>query len=324
MRALGWKVLHWDGQDPERTFEQFQPDLYMADVRYRHQVPRWLKSGRCEVVMTVDQWADPWAFPVLAGYGYRTRRTHVSWVRRLDPVLLYHHASAKGIEQGWSNWVSRERRAVISLPLAGDPLAFFPEEPSEDLRCDVGFLGQYSPYKAPGLHEYLLSYSGGYHTLLFGPGWPNYVPSEPSLPANKRNGFFSAATVLPCIHEPHGRLYGVEMTERLFKVPLAGGFTITDPVACIRNEGYFSPDEIPMAHTGREMAGMIDHFVRNPADRLPFIENARRRVLSEHTYFHRIASLMDHLGHADLASTARDHVRTAVSNDRSAAGFSSS
>jgi Glycosyl transferases group 1 len=308
MRALGWAVLLWDGRDPERTFDEFQPDLYIADVRYRHRVPDSIRVGRCQVVMTVDQWANPWAFPVLARYGYRTRRTDVRWVRKLDPVFLYHHASPKGIERGWINWTTREGREVISLPLGGDPLAFYAGGADEELSCDLGFLGQYSPYKAPGLHEYLLSYAHQYKTLVFGPGWPPLVTSRPSLPPARRNGFFSAAKVVPCIHEPHARLYGVEVTERLFKVPLAGGFTITDPVSCIYGEGYFESDEVPMAHNGREMAKMVDHFVRNPADRLSFIDKARRRVLTEHTYFHRIAELMDHLRRPDLSATARDHI----------------
>jgi spore maturation protein CgeB len=110
--------------------------------------------------------------------------------------------------------------------------------------------------------------------------------------------------VIPCIHEPHARLYGVEVRERLYKVPLAGGFTVTDPVASIYEEGFFTPDEIPMARTGKEMAQMVEHFVRRRDDRRPFVQRARSRVLNEHTYFHRISKLMTELGRLEAAAAA--------------------
>ena len=311
MRSLGWEVVEWDLSNPERTFEEFQPDLYLADVRSRHAVPSWIRRGKCQVAMTVDQWADPWAFPALARYGYRTTWLHVRWVRKLDPVVLYHHASPKGIERGWAKWVSRERRTVISLRLAGDPSVFFPVQPDPELSCDVGYLGQYNAYKAPGLDEFLLSYASRFHTAIYGQGWPIGVAIGPDLPSSRRNHFLRSATVVPCIHEPHGRLYGVEVTERLFKVPLAGGFTITDPVNCIHDEGYFTTEEIPVASNGSEMARMVDHFVRNPEERRPFIVRARERVLAEHTYHHRIIELMIALGRLDLVAVAKEYVRTA-------------
>ncbi|MBJ7596315.1 MAG: glycosyltransferase [Candidatus Dormibacteraeota bacterium] len=308
MRALGWEVLHWDGTEPEATFGGFQPDLYMADVRYRHRVPRWLRQGRCQVVMTVDQWATPWAFPVLADYGYQTTRAHIRWVRRLDPVVLYHHASPNGIERGWSNWQRREGRRVISLQLAGDPLTFHPVNPRDDLRCDVGYMGQYNPYKAPGLHEYLLSYADRYRTVIFGSGWPAGKAAAESVSPSRRNAFLASATVVPCVHEPHGRIYGVEVTERLYKVPLAGGFTVTDPVSCIYDEHFFGDDEILMANDGREMAEIVKHFLHHPDERGPFIQRARDRVLAQHTYFHRIAELMTALGRSEEAQCARIYV----------------
>jgi len=67
-------------------------------------------------------------------------------------------------------------------------------------------------------------------------------------------------------------------------------------VAAIHEEGFFTPDEVPVARSGSEMRELVGHFVANPADRGCYIERARRRVLDHHTYFHRLATLVSLLG----------------------------
>lgn len=300
----------WNGRNADRIFEEYRPDVYFADVRLRHKVPERVRCGETKVLMTVDQWADEPAFPLLARQGYTTGWSAVHWVRKLNPQLLYHHASPKGIEIGWSRWRTREGRRVISLPLAGDPVIYKDDGVDETLRCDIGFLGQYSPYKGPGLHEYLLNLVGNYHLRVFGPGWPRGVAAAEKLPDNLRNRFFKSATVQPCVHEPHARLYGVEVTERLFKVPLSGGFTIADPVACIYDEGFFATDELLVATSGTDMRRMVDHYVANPDERIPLIERARGRILRQHTYFHRLAQVLRELEMPDRAAEVDAHIES--------------
>ncbi|MHB1463786.1 MAG: CgeB family protein [Thermoleophilia bacterium] len=298
VEALGWKMLLWDGSQPEKTFEEFEPDLFITDVRFRHRIPSRIRRKQTVVVATVDQWASPWAYPENARQGYRTKWRDVRWIRKLDPELLFHHTSPAGIERGWRNWSLKESRRVLSLPLAGDTIRHRDEGFDEKFACDVGFVGGWWPNKAPGLRDYLLSYAGAYNTIIYGPGWPDGVSRADSIADGSLNRLYRSATVTPCVHEPHARIYGYEVTERLFKVPLAGGFTISDPVACIHGEGYFKEDEILVAQSPEDMADKVDYFIRHPEERAPFIEKARQRVLAEHTYFHRLAALLAELGFA--------------------------
>lgn len=291
--ALGWEVLEWDGLHAQGVFDQFDPDLLITDVRFRHNVPTQIRHGRTLVAMVVDQWADEPAYPELADRGYWTTQEHVSWVRKVDPKILFHHTSTKGIEAGWSAWWKREHRRVLSVPLAGDPIEYFDDGDDKELSAELGFLGQYSSYKAPGLHEYLLDLSKHFKTLIFGPGWPRGTARFPFLPDRLRNRFFKSSIVQPCIHEPHARAYGVEVTERLFKVPLAGGLTISDPVNCIHGEGYFEKDELIVASSGEEMRRLVDHFVKHPGERDQLISAARHRILTSHTYFHRLRAVLE-------------------------------
>ena len=296
VRAVGWEMRTWDGTDPETTFDSFRPHIYMADVRFRHRVPRLVRRGEVKVVMTVDQWSDPIAFPALAANGYRTRRAHVRWVRQLAPEFLYHHTSPSGIARGWACWTTHEHRRVVSIPLAADTETYFDEGTDPRFNVDIGFLGGYTRYKAPGLHEFLLDLLPEFRTLIYGPGWPAGVVAGSQLPDRDRNRFFRTVRISPAIHEPHARLYGHEITERLFKVPLAGGFTIADGVASIHEDGFFSPDEVPNAKNGHEMRELIRHFIANPGEREEFAQRARSRVLREHTYFHRLAKFLEELG----------------------------
>jgi hypothetical protein len=296
VEALGWEMLLWDGTRPEQTFEEFQPDLYIADVRMRHRVPSRVRKKETAVAAAVDQWADPWAYPENARQGYRTKWRDVRWIRKLDPDLLFHHTSPLGIERGWNKWETKEGRRVLSLPLAGDSIRHVDPGFDPDYDCDICFVGGYWANKAPGLHDYLLSYASRYRTVIYGRGWPDGLSRGDFLEDDALNRLFRSATFTPCIHEPHGRIYGYEATERLFKLPLSGGFTVTDPVACIHTEGYFTADEIPMASSPREMADMAEFFISHPEKREPYIEKARRRVLDEHTYFHRLGTILHELG----------------------------
>lgn len=295
VEAMGWKMYSWDGSDPERTFNDFRPDIYIADVRMRHKIPSRVRNKETAVIATVDQWADSVAFPENARRGYETNWRAVRWIRKLDPEFLFHHTTPRGIELGWKNWVLKENRKVISIPLAADTIRHKEVPYNSAYECDIGYAGGYWAYKAAGLHDYLLSYADKYNTMIFGKDWPNGISKGVQIDDFGLNSLYKSAKFTPCIHEPHGRKYGVEITERLFKVPLAGGFTVSDPVAGIY-DGFFNEDEIIMAASPREMESLAEYFITNPDERVPFIERAKKRVVAEHTYFHRLGLVLKELG----------------------------
>lgn len=308
--SLGWSFIYWDGEDSDRVFEELKPDLYMADVRFRHRIPRQIRDGSTRVVVAVDQWADPIAFPDLAARGYFTRRSDVRWVRKLRPRLVHHHSSAEGLERGWLSWKTQAGIPTLSLPLAGDSLSYRCGSEENELAADVGFLGQYTQYKAPGLEEYLLALRDEFTLKIVGPGWPEGVAEASVLIDDRRSSFFRESVLNPAIHEPHGRTYGVELTERVFKVPLAGGLSVCDPVRCLRAEGFFDESEMLVAESGDQMRALVRHF-RLPefaAERTQWIEAGRRAVLQRHTYHHRLELLLRSVGlpdHADAVSRWR-------------------
>jgi spore maturation protein CgeB len=90
--------------------------------------------------------------------------------------------------------------------------------------------------------------------------------------------------------------------ERPFKVLAAGGFCVSDYVPEARD--LFTEEELPMAESPSQMAGMIRHFVECPEFRRRFIDAGRRKVLMEHTYFDRVCQFFDHLGMAKESANA--------------------
>jgi hypothetical protein len=291
MNYMGWGFKIWNGKDPERTFDEFEPDIYMGDVRFRHRIPKRIKHGKTVVVATVDQWSDRWAFPENAKRGYRTKWHDHLWIRRLEPVFLFHQTSPKGIEIGWNKWKSKAGLDVISLMVAGDTFEYYDSGIDSRFICDIAYVGGYWAYKAEGLHQYLLDYATKYKTLIYGSGWPEGISSGYIADEDVKK-LFKSATFVPCIHEPHSRIYGYDIVQRLFMVPLAGGFTISDPIKTIYEEDIFSPKEIIVSNSPQDMREKVEHFIRNPEKRLPYIEKARRRILEEHTYFHRVGKLL--------------------------------
>ena len=65
---------------------------------------------------------------------------------------------------------------------------------------------------------------------------------------------------------------------------------ISDNAPRIRD--FFPDDEAVLADSPEDYRDKVDYFVRHPDERLPYIEKARKRVVAEHTYHHRLCDLL--------------------------------
>jgi spore maturation protein CgeB len=81
------------------------------------------------------------------------------------------------------------------------------------------------------------------------------------------------------------------LNQRCYDVPVSGGFLLTDaqPTLCEQ----FEPDkELVCFESIEDLRDKWNYFKKNPAQRRAVIEGGRRRVLSEHTYRHRIRKML--------------------------------
>lgn len=82
------------------------------------------------------------------------------------------------------------------------------------------------------------------------------------------------------------------VNQRVFDVPAAGGFLITDAQEDVFE--HFAPDtEVVTYACAEELVEKVDYYSRNERARHAVIDGARKRVLNGHTYTHRLQNLLN-------------------------------
>lgn len=81
------------------------------------------------------------------------------------------------------------------------------------------------------------------------------------------------------------------LNQRCYDVPACGGFLLTDAREAIREQ--FEPDiEVVVYESREELLDKWAYFSRSAQERARLIERGRQRVLKEHTYRHRVRSML--------------------------------
>jgi spore maturation protein CgeB len=83
------------------------------------------------------------------------------------------------------------------------------------------------------------------------------------------------------------------LNQRVFDVPAAGGFLLTDFKESLLD--LFPVDEVAVYHNPDEARAKLQYYGSHPEERRALAGRARERVLSGHTFVHRIQALLDHL-----------------------------
>lgn len=78
---------------------------------------------------------------------------------------------------------------------------------------------------------------------------------------------------------------------RTFELAAMNAFQLVDARTCLPE--LFAADELATFTSAAELLEKIDYFLERPQERAAFAARARARVLREHTYQHRMQSLLD-------------------------------
>lgn len=82
------------------------------------------------------------------------------------------------------------------------------------------------------------------------------------------------------------------VNQRVFDVPAAGAFLLTDDRR--QMEDMFEPGkEIVVYKDPEEIPGLVEKYLKDENARKRIIKAAQKRILAEHTYDHRITSIID-------------------------------
>jgi spore maturation protein CgeB len=192
-------------------------------------------------------------------------------------------------------------RDCVPIYNALDPDTHHPVQPDSRFAADLGFLGNRLPDREARVEQFFLDAArrcGGATFLLGGNGW-----QDKPMPANVRyvghvytrdhNAFNCSTTAVLNISRDSMARYGFSPATRVFEAAGAGACLITDAWEGI--ETFLEPGtEVVVANDGAEVAAQVGALTRDQARRIG--EAARRRVLAEHTYDHRVRQVTALLG----------------------------
>jgi len=202
-------------------------------------------------------------------------------------------------------------RACVPIYNALDPATHFPEPADPRFRGCLGFLGNRLPDREKRVEEFFLGPAAAHPAETFvlgGAGW-----EDKRMPANVRhvghvytrdhNRFNASARAILNVNRESMARYGHSPATRLFEAAGAGACLITDAFAGI--ERFLEPDrEVLIANDGSEVSRHLDRLTPERARAIGAA--ARARVLTEHTYDHRVAEVEDVLNRLLLEDEAGD------------------
>ena len=196
-------------------------------------------------------------------------------------------------------------KEVRYLPMAADPSVHRPLELTqlerEEFGADASFVGAgYSNRRA--IFPRLLGQDWGFK--LWGNEWDGATDLTSVL---QRNGaridtdtclrVFNGSTVNLNLHSCSGTGFdpdGDFVNPRTFELAACGAFQLTDRRSLLPD--VFTPDEIATISSPDELPAEITHWLREPEERRVMTTQARRRVLADHTYAHRMRDLLSQIG----------------------------
>ncbi|MFZ5452032.1 MAG: CgeB family protein [Thermodesulfobacteriota bacterium] len=81
------------------------------------------------------------------------------------------------------------------------------------------------------------------------------------------------------------------LNQRVFDVPAAGAFLLTDFKESLLE--LFQENEVAVYHNLDEARSQLEYYAQHPEERQALSARARERVLGQHTFVHRVQSIID-------------------------------
>ena len=305
--ACGIETGFWDCKNVTAfdAFDGFEPDIFLGQSY--NLTPSLLKCIYERPHLKIGLRAGDWGS---YQYGSEDQVLYCS-PQEIDilgklkeqtgqPNFVHIHYPEDAIEKTHNNFTNIGIEP-ISLMMCADSVDYGNAVVEEDLKCDIGFVGGFWPYKGQVIAPYLfplLHPVGKYKVKIFG-NQPWNVNQFCGLISDERvKNLFASAKICPNLSEPHAQRHGFDINERIFKVLYAGGFCISDNV-----KGYeVFGDGIVVTNSPEEFAEKVEHYCHNNDERLEIAQAGQQIVAENHTGFHRVAQILSQFGYEDLSN----------------------
>lgn len=307
--SQGHKCAFWSPESLSAfdAFDLFEPDLFIGQgynldratikcIKLRPDLKVLLKVG---CFGEVCQDVDTKKYPILMHTEDELKNvgevaSTLSMIKNLVLFNYVHPNRQRYLMGGWEETVAK----TIGLLPAADVFECGSGSYDEKLRCDIGFIGGYWPYKGQNLDKYIIPLCypvGKYNIKIFGnQAWP--VSQYMGAASNKTaRDLFSSALICPNVSEPHANVFGFEVNERIFKLAASKSFFISDRIASL-TEDIFTKDEAVVAECPDQFQDLIEEAINNPDIREKHINACYETVMKSHTYKHRTKQIMESFG----------------------------
>lgn len=279
LRRLGHHVVHFESWDRSahagfaemnrallKTVEQERPDVLLA-VQMNYEI--WLETLRiiqlrgdvATVCWTTD---DTWKYDQVS----RFLGPYFHAMTTTDPsVIPFYHRDgiANVLPVQWA-----ARADVLSPPL-----------PSNECQYPVTFVGAAHGTRRRRVAELAAM---GVDIECFGFGWPSG-----SVAAEDIGGIMRQSVISLNFSNSSGRR--TNMKARMFEVPGAGGFLLTEPTEHL-GRYYAVGREIEVFHSVDDLAHKVRHYLANPDLRDRLAAAGFERTRRDHTYDQRMEEVL--------------------------------
>ena len=225
-------------------------------------------------------------------------------IPRYDLILLY--GGGPPVQDAYAQLGGKRAELVYN---AVDPDEYYPVDPDPQRACDVLFMGNRMPDREQRVHDLFFraaELAADLEFVLGGNGWAD-CPMPPNVryvghvPTGEHREWNCSARVVLNINRADMAATGYSPPTRVFEAAGCGACVITDAWQGIST--FFEPDsEILVAASAEEIVSLLRGTSAQRARGIGLA--ARRRVLQDHTYAQRAATLEQVLTGA-LAPAAR-------------------
>lgn len=308
-RDVPWYAAHRDLPEPPYGRTQ----LYQDQDDLKRRFTQVVRTADAVIVgsfvpegVAVGEWVQQTASGVTAFYDIDTPVTLARLARGehdyLAPDLIPHYQlylsftggpTLRRLEQEFGSPCAR------ALYCSFDPELYYPEE--RELQWDLGYLGTYSADRQPRVEALLLEPARRWEQGRFvvagaqypeDISWPSNVTYREHVPPSEHRAFYNSQRFTLNVTRDDMIRAGYAPSVRLFEAAACATPVISDDWPGI--ETLFSPgDEILLAHRPEEVLVFLAEIP--DAARRAMGEQARQRVLAQHTAAHRAAELVEYL-----------------------------
>lgn len=190
---------------------------------------------------------------------------------------------------------------VQFLPCACDETVYRPRRLSraeqERYRSNIALVAWYYPNRAAVVRQL-----ADLDLKIWGRGWKSpsaqralngtgrtLLLKEKFIRDEEVSKIYNAASIGLNIHSDQSRQAG--LNARAFELLASGTFELTDYVAGME-ELLLPGQEVAVYRSPQQARERADHYLRHPQERLELVRRGRQRVLREHTYVHRMQTLL--------------------------------